>query len=197
MLGVRLREHHELDVARVARHGRELRGEVVDLVRREREPELGVRALERRRSAAQNVDDAHRSRLVRGEELLLARHVVEQRLGHPIVEQRRDLCAPRGAQRAVERELDEPAALDAMHRQVAEPRDVRRLRRPRRDRPEPRHDVETLPRAGEIERAAAIVEQRLEHASLGAVEQPLEVDEMLEAHRRVGDRRFERAQLGP
>ena len=52
-------------------------------------------------------------------------------------------------------------------------------------------------RAGEIERAAAVVEQRLEHASLTAIERPLEVDEMLEANRGVGDRGLKRAQLGP
>ena len=61
VLGVRLREHHELDVARIARHGGELRGQVLDLVRRECEPETrrsraralgGRRAARRRRVSA-------------------------------------------------------------------------------------------------------------------------------------------------
>ncbi len=56
MLRVRLREHHELDVARVAPHGAKLRREVVDLVGRKREAELAVRAFERAASAGEDVD---------------------------------------------------------------------------------------------------------------------------------------------
>ncbi len=47
MLGVRLREHHELDVGRVAAERAEARDEIVDLVGRERKPELRVGAHER------------------------------------------------------------------------------------------------------------------------------------------------------
>ena len=60
VLGVRLREHHELDVGGVARQRGELRREILDLVGREREPELAVRALERRAAAAEHVDGAYR-----------------------------------------------------------------------------------------------------------------------------------------
>ena len=47
VLGVRLREHHELDVGGIAAEPAEILGEVLDLVRREREAQLRVRFLER------------------------------------------------------------------------------------------------------------------------------------------------------
>ena len=96
MLGVRLREHHELDVGRVALQRRELRREIVDLVARQREAELAVGALERGAPAREHVDGAHRPRRVRGEQqLLAAARSVQQRLRHAIVQQRRDALAAR------------------------------------------------------------------------------------------------------
>ena len=43
VLGVRLREHHELDVGRIAAQAAEARVEVVDFVGRQREAQFGVR----------------------------------------------------------------------------------------------------------------------------------------------------------
>ena len=89
VLGVRLREHHELDVRGIAPERAEGVDEVVDLVVGQREPEPGVRGLERR--AALGEQRHGRERLRRGvlEERRGRRGLAQHRLGHPVVERRR------------------------------------------------------------------------------------------------------------
>ncbi len=160
MLRVRLREHHELDVGRIALQRRELLREIVDLVARQREAELGVGALERGTPAREHVDGAHGPRRMRGEQQLFARRLRQQRFRHSIVQQRRDAQAVGIREHGAHGELVDATALDPVHRKRAGPRDVGGLRGPRRDRAEPRHDVELLPAGRSRGRAAAVVEQR-------------------------------------
>jgi hypothetical protein len=49
----------------------------------------------------------------------------------------------------------------------------------------------------ELQRPAAVVQQGFEHAPFARVERLLEMHEMLEPNGDIGDRRFERVQLGP
>ena len=72
VLGIGLREHHQLDVGRIAADATEIRVEVVDLVRREREAELGVGALDRRAALGEERDRRQRPR----------REMREQRVAH-------------------------------------------------------------------------------------------------------------------
>ena len=196
MLGVRLREHHELDVGRIALQRRELRLQIIDLVTRQRQAELAVSPFERAAPAGEHVDRAYRPRLVLREQQLLLRPFREQRLRHAIVQQRRDALPLGLGQGRAHGELDDSAAFDTLHRQCAQLRDVGGLRGPRRDRAEPRDDVQALPAARRRCRAAAVIEQRRQHPLLGVRERPLEIHEVLEVHGRVGHRRGERAQLG-
>ncbi len=178
VLAVRLREHHELDVGRVATERRERALEVLDLVRREREPHLRVRGLERGAVAA---DRRHRPRILLLEELLDLADVDQDRLGHAIVD--------RGAEGLLVVDLAEhgprDAALDAPHAlEAARAADVGGLGRPRRDRAEARHDEAAagLERLLVVAAAGArpVREQRVELAALVARERLFEIDDVEE-----------------
>ena len=122
-------------------------GEVGDLAPGEREAQRLIHARKRRARVAAERDMAERAPGVRLEEARGLAGVMEDRLGHRVEERRRDrgerLARHRGAR------IDAPrlAALDAPHgREAADVGDVRRLRRPGRDRAEPRHGEERLAR---------------------------------------------------
>jgi hypothetical protein len=86
MLGVGLREHHELDVRGIATQPREALQQVVDLVGGEREAERGVGLLERAASALRERDRGERLRRGVREEPRGLRHVVDHHFGHAIVD---------------------------------------------------------------------------------------------------------------
>jgi hypothetical protein len=90
VLGVGLREHHQLDVGRVAFELRESVDEVVDLVVRQRETHLGVRARERRASFRAQPDRHHRLAGQLDEQPRGIRGRIDDALGHPVVQHARD-----------------------------------------------------------------------------------------------------------
>ena len=133
VLGVRLREHRELDVGGIPPVAREVRDEIVDLIGRQRQAERGVGLLDG--------DAAPRKHVHLGQRL--RRAVMEQpgrrfkggqhRLGHPVMQQRNNR-----ADVAVADDIERRAALDAADgRQAALPRDVCGLGRPWRNRAQP------------------------------------------------------------
>ncbi|AJX21855.1 hypothetical protein BG17_3587 [Burkholderia pseudomallei MSHR491] len=190
VFAVRLREHHQLDVGRVALELDERVDEVVDLVVGEREAEFGVRALERGSAFGEHVDRRERlgRQLVEQVPRVLARR--DDAFRHPVVQRGRDRRARVGGERLLRadaqdarlqrhRELD--AALDPAHaRQAAVPRDVGRLARPRRDGAEARQHDEGLGRAllrGGLERRA-VMHQRADARFVVGGERLVRVDEM-------------------
>ena len=58
MLGIDLREHHQLGVGRVAAGFREMRGEILDFLIRQRQAPVAVRFLQRSRAAFQHIHRA-------------------------------------------------------------------------------------------------------------------------------------------
>jgi hypothetical protein len=90
VLAVRLREHHQLDVGRIAFERAKALLEVGDLVVCQRQAKLAVRALERRAPGTQQVDAGERPRPGAPEQLLGVTPVFEHALGHPIVQPLRD-----------------------------------------------------------------------------------------------------------
>ncbi|SPU80533.1 Uncharacterised protein [Burkholderia multivorans] len=195
VLAVRLREHHQLDVGRIALELAERIDEVVDFVFGEREAQLDVRALERAAAGAEHVDRRQR----------LGRQFVEQvfrvvarshhAFGHPVMQRGRDrgarvvgqrLLAAEQARLQRDRELD--AALDAAHvREAAVLRDVGRLAGPRRHRAEARQHDEGLERPflGRRLERRAVVHQRIDARAVVGRQRFGRVDEMqvLAAHR--------------
>ena len=166
VLAVRLREHHELDVRGItAEHGVGV-DEIVDLVGREREAQFGVGARERRAAVAgqRDVGERPRRRLREEPRRLFGRR--EHRLGHAIVQRatQRGLVGDDARHGVPDAPLDAPHAAEA-----TDARDVGRLRRPRRDRAEPRHDEQPSRApagASFARRARPVGQQPLEHAPL-------------------------------
>lgn len=129
MLGVRLGEHHQLDVGRVASGLREGVDEIVDLVLRQRQAHPAVGGGQRGAPLADEVHRRQRLRRVMAEQGFGGIDGVEHRLGHAIVQQRQ-----RGGKVALGVDMEGGAALDARDRgEAALAGNFGRLRRPRRD----------------------------------------------------------------
>ncbi len=196
---VRLREHHELDIGRIALHRAVRIEQVVDLVGRQRQAECAIRVVERATPLRADRHAAHR----------LARQVAEQQrrigidrehaFGHAIVQQRSQSLPGAGIERAGTEQSalafhEKPrAAFNAQHRlEPAVVRDVGGLAGPRRDRAEARHHQPGccgLRRRGE---RRAVLQQSVEPCALARVERALQVHEvhMLAVHR--ADARLDR-----
>ena len=158
VLRVGLREHHQLDVSRVAAKLRVGIEQIVDLVVGQREAERAV-GLHQRGAALlpASVSERHadqRARRHMAEQRIGVVQATQHRFGHAVVQLRRQRHAlgrvqRRGAQQA-SRQLDlvQHAALDAQHAaQPAIVRNVGRLRRPGRYRAQPwRHQQRTRSR---------------------------------------------------
>ena len=144
MLGVRLREHHELDVGRVAAKRAEARVEVVDLVGRERQAELAfARSSAARPSASSGID--RRAAAARSARTARA---TSRRSSNTVSVMRSWISgssaarspSPAARRRASPTWYTTPRSMRFDRGEPAVVRDVGRLRRPRRDRAGPRND---------------------------------------------------------
>ena len=86
VLGVGLREHHQLDVVWIAAEGGEGFDEVIDLILRERETEVNVGRDECRATGGEHRHAVHRARCFVAEERGASGEIAEDHLGHAIVE---------------------------------------------------------------------------------------------------------------
>jgi hypothetical protein len=137
VLGVRLGEHRELDVGRVAPPALEVGEEVVDLVGGEGEAHRPVRLLDGGPAPAEDVDLGEGLRRDVTEEELGLVECRQDDLRHAVVEEGQG--GPEVARDALQ--VERRAALDAADEpEAALPGDVGGLGRPRRDRPEARGD---------------------------------------------------------
>ena len=144
VLRVRLREHRQLDVGRVAARAGEVGDEVVDLVRRQREAEGGVRLLDGRAAAAEHVDRRSAASARRGGTARRRRRATRA----TVSVMRSCSSGSDGARSPVAAQVVHRAALDPPHRvEPALPGDVGGLRRPRRDGADPRRHEHAAARA--------------------------------------------------
>ena len=142
VFGVGLREHHQLDVVRIAAERGERVHEVVDLVVGEGESEGLVSGDERGAAGGEDRDALHRARRLLAEQRGAGLEFAKNRLGHAIVEfgaKRLELCGRERGRRAfgVGGEFDRVSddAFDAGDlAQAADAGDVGGLGRPRRNR---------------------------------------------------------------
>ena len=176
VLGVHLAEHHDLRVGRVLAGLGAAVGEVVDLVRVEREAELDVRLLDRGAALGEHVEDAARLRLARREDV---GKVVVDALRHAVVqrgERGREILRRNGL--PVARRLEDDRALDAADElaEAARAEDVARLRAPRGDRALARGDVDRALLAGRC--AADGLEQFRRADDIGVAEAGGRVEEV-------------------
>jgi hypothetical protein len=121
MLAVDLREHHQLGVGRIAARALVVRGQVVDLLRRQRQTPVLVGALQRRFAVLEQFHAAQLAARLRVEHALQLGGLQQHRLGHRVVQ-----FAPGGRlQRARAAEQVGATAFDAAHAtQPADPGDV-------------------------------------------------------------------------
>jgi hypothetical protein len=87
MLRIRLREHHQLDVGRIAVERAKCAIQIIDLVRRQREAEPSVRVLECGATFRQKWNGRERAGLEMGEQATRIRKIAKHRFGHAIVDQ--------------------------------------------------------------------------------------------------------------
>ena len=186
MLGVRLREHHQLDVGGVAPEASERPRQVLDLVGGQREAELAIRLVQSGTTARSECHGRHRTRRDVREQAPGSLGTVEDCLGHPVVDQRQQRGAVRGSQR---RSSDGPhvvrdPALDARDGvETAVPGDVGRLGRPRRNRSGSRHDEQAAVARIAVVIGRSVGQQAIERGTLVVTQRAEDLDEMPVARR--------------
>ncbi len=202
VLGVRLREHHELHVRGIALQRREVGHQVVDLVVREREAEIHVRFDQRIAAGGQRYLAQGTRGLVREQARGLAASQ-QHRLRHTVEQRRRERAQLVRGKLLRRGQGPHDATLDAQHRiQAADMRNVGRLARPGGNRAETRHHDELLSgrRTGIGVFARPVGQQPLQQRLFAGIESAGGVDEMNETRAdgaKSGLRCFQRrAQLG-
>ncbi len=190
MLGVRLGEHHQLDVGGVAAQVAEGLHQVVDLVLGQRQPQLDVGGGQRLAPPLEDIDAAQRRRLVALEQLGGVAGIAEHRLGHAVVEGGLDAREGLLGEHALELHPVGDAALDATDlRQAAVVGDIGGLGGPGRLGADARHHQEQLPLAARLAQAlvGAVVEQPRQHRRFVVGELAVMVDEVHVLRRERGD----------
>ncbi len=177
VLGVRLGEHRELDVGRVAPSALEVLEQVVDLVRGEGEAHGAVRLLDGGTSPADHVDlgEGLRGHVAEEEVGLVQRG--ENRFRHAVVEDGQGGREIPG----IALQVEGRAALDAAHEalEAALPGDVGGLGGPGRDGPEAGGDEDhPAAKAAGRRRHRTVVEEPVEGLTLLVREVPLRLDEV-------------------
>jgi len=197
VLGVGLREHHQLDVAGVALELGEGLDQVVDLVVRQRQAEVLVGDFQRRAALADHVDMGQRLGLLGVEKMAAGLAVEGDRLGHAVVQQHRaglDLLARERLGAALER-VDQAGlelqaelgdALDAVDVQAAVVGDVGGLGGPRRHGAQARHHHHQLA-LGRGLGGVAVGQQRGELVMRGRVQRAIAPDPVHMAGRHADD----------
>jgi len=139
MLGVDLREHHQLDVGRIAPQPRKALEQVVHLFGRQRKSQPAVGLFERCAAAAEGYPVCGPRRRVL-EQPRSVRRVEQHFLGHAVEQHRRNEPQPPGAERRRRPQPVGDTALDAAHRgEPAHLCDIGCLARPGRDGAGARH----------------------------------------------------------
>ncbi len=147
MLGVGLREHHQLDIGGIAPGlADEQLDQIVDFIVRQRQPEAAVGLDQRRTPAAEQIDRGHRPGREMAKEFGRLRKIAEHGFDHAVVQLRSNDRPLLGGQRAPGQfNAIGDTALDTFDGlQSAIPRDVGGLRRPRRNGSDARRDQEQL-----------------------------------------------------
>jgi hypothetical protein len=202
MLAVGLREHHQLDVGRVALQSLERVDQVVDLVLGQRQAEVDVRARQRGTAGAQHVDMRHRLARLLVEKMDGVFASQQHAFGHAVVQQRggrENLFHGQGfratQQSALERQPEFHDPLDPLDREPAVVSDVGGLAGPGRHRAHARRDDDqrTVGRAGI---GVAVAQERLELVQVGLGQRRLAPGPVHVPRGDAGDARLDGLQPG-
>ncbi len=192
MLGIRLREHHELDVGGIPPQPLEAVQQVVNLIRRQGEPELTVGPFQGGSPGFER-DAAQRSRPGMREKSLSLRGIEQDRLSHPIEQRRRKRQQPFAPERLRGQHPIHEAALDPPHPvEAADPCDISGFARPGRDGSRAWHDEELFPFIV-LQRGfdpGPVSQQSLKNGEIGRRERTIDIDEVHEARVQPRDGRL-------
>lgn len=205
VFAIRLREHHQFDVARVAPERVERVDQIIDFVVGQCEAQRAVRGHQRIAPGPRDVHPLERRRRQFVEQTVSVLPIGYDRFGHAIVQRvgqritcvRVQLLLPTEQRRFQDdREFD--AALDAPHRlQTAVVRDIGGFAGPRRDSAETRHDQEGLRVTMRcLQCGIAITQQCLDDMRLRIIEGGVGMDEMQIERADINDIRVDRFQRG-
>ena len=143
MLRIRLREHHQLDICRIAPELAEALQQIIHFVSRQRQAQRGIRRCQRSTAAGQDIHCRQRLRRDMRKQCLRLADGIEHGFGHAVMEpycQRRLFSLATG-------DMKRRPALDTRHlRETAIARDVRRLAAPRRNRAQTRRHQQQFTR---------------------------------------------------
>ena len=194
VLGVRLREHHQLHVGGVATQPREARGQVVHLVRAQGQAHLAVGTGQGFNLAGHT---AQGPRSLAHKQPLGVVQVQQHRLGHAIVQRRAQRAQAGLIQHRLRLEVIFDPALDAAHRaQAADMGDVGGLARPRRGRARTGHHQQQLAwQHGVGLIARPIGQQPPQHLQFALAQWPGHIDQVREAGPHGADARLNAPQL--
>jgi hypothetical protein len=205
VLAVGLREHHQLDIGRVAFGAGEGGVQVIDLVVRQGQAEFGVGRLQRVLAAGQHVDRRQGLRSEGVEQRMRILGAAQHGFGHAVMQQRgdgSDGCIGQLSGSAQDAGLEmhgvRDAALDPVHmRHAAVVRDVGGLAGPGRNGAEARHGHKGFTGRG---RAAlegfAVDQQRGQAVDVNLRQRCAGIDEVQIARRDADDVGIDLLQLG-
>ncbi len=99
VFGVRLREHHQFDIGRIAADAGEILQQIIHFVRRQCQPHFGVGGFQCCLAAAEDIDAGHRRRLALVIKPRGVLDLTEHCLGHAVMDQRLQRLHLRRSQR--------------------------------------------------------------------------------------------------
>ena len=200
VLRIGLREHHQLDIGRIAPQLAVGLDQVVDLVIRQGQAHACIGGGQRRAAVGAQRDHLQRLAGQRTKQRSQLELRGQHALGHPVVQQRGDLLAPalgklaRPQQSVPERCHVAGTTLNAGYRgQAAVAGNVGGLARPRRDGPQTRHDEKHLALGGPVI-VVAIAQQGGQLVACGLIERAARMHQMHVARSDGGDVRLDRPQ---
>jgi len=194
VLGVGLREHHELDIGRVASERAERLDQIVDLIARQRQPELRIGAGKCGMTVAPERHHLERPRRRDMKQVRLER-VGPERLGHSIVHKGAERAQLGLSQRLLRLDDVARAALQAPHgREPAHVGDIGGLARPGGHRAQPRRDEQSLPALLLQVRPRPVRQELAEELLLGFVQRTRGIHEMHETRPKRANARVDALQ---
>ena len=179
MLGVRLSEHHQFDVGRIAAQSLEGLDQIIDLVIGQRQPQATVGLGQGFAATAEDVDMGKLGRCLMLEQTCRVLSTGQYRLGHAVVQSGGQRGEELFAQGRVQLDAVGDATLEAADlRQAAVGGDIRGLGRPGRQRAEAGDDEEEMSFRSALVTSGAVVQQALQCCPIGTAQFTIDLGQM-------------------
>ena len=179
MLGVRLGEHHQFDVGRIAAQSLEGLDQIIDLVIRQCQAQRAIGLHQCVTTTAEDVDMGKLCRALMLEEARRVLSTRQHRFGHAVVQAGGQRGEEFFAQRGVELDAVGDATFEAADlRETTVGSDVGGLGRPGRQRAEAGNDEEEMTFGRALVATGAVVQQTLERGPVGTAQFTIDLGQM-------------------